>query len=394
MVKEWFVKSLEDIRSKSFKLVVFLMLMLITNSVFSAESLPMPAPPTFDASSYVLMDFGSGAVLAEHNSNERVDPASITKIMTAYIVYKALAAGDISLHDHVEISEKAWRSIGSRMFVEVGNKIILEDLLLGLIIQSGNDASIALAEHVAGTEAAFADVMNAQAKRIGMKDSHFVNATGLPDTEHFTTAYDIALLSRAMISEFPEEYKTYAQKEYTFNGIKQFNRNRLLWRDSAVDGIKTGHTEAAGYCLAASAVKNGMRLISAVMGTGSDKARTVNSQALLNYGFRYYESHQLYKAGEVLAQQRMWKGESKSIQLGLDKDLYVTIPRGSYDDLKADMDIDAEIVAPIEQGDQVGVVKVTLKGEEYLEQSLVALQSNPEGGLWRRIVDFFIKLFS
>ncbi len=373
---------------------MFLVLMFFANSVFSAESLPMPAPPKFDASSYVLMDYGSGAVLADFNSNERVDPASITKIMTAYIVYKALAAGDISLHDHVEISEKAWRSIGSRMFVEVGNKIILEDLLLGLIIQSGNDASIALAEHVAGTEEAFADVMNVQAKRIGMKDSHFVNATGLPDTDHFTTAYDIALLSRAMISEFPEEYKTYAQKEYTFNGIKQFNRNRLLWRDSAVDGIKTGHTEAAGYCLAASAEKNGMRLISAVMGASSDKARTVNSQALLNYGFRYYESHQLYKAGEVLAQQRMWKGESKSIQLGLDKDLFVTIPRGSYDDLKAEMDIDVEIIAPIEQGDQVGVVNVTLKGEEYLEQSLVALHSNPEGGFWRRIVDFFVKMFS
>ncbi|MBT8113047.1 MAG: D-alanyl-D-alanine carboxypeptidase [Gammaproteobacteria bacterium] len=366
--------------------------MLLASTVINAESLPIPAPPSFDASSYVLMDFGSGAVLADHNSNERVDPASITKIMTAYVVYKSLEAGDITLEDQVEISEYAWRSIGSRMFVEVGDKIKLEHLMLGLIIQSGNDASIALAEHVAGTEQAFADVMNAQAKRIGMKDSHFVNATGLPDTDHYTTAYDIALLSRAMISEFPEEYKRYAQKEYTFNGIKQFNRNRLLWRDSAVDGIKTGHTEAAGYCLAASAIKNDMRLISAVMGTDSDKARTVNSQALLNYGFRYYESHKLYKAGEVLAQQRMWKGESKSIQLGLDKDLFVTIPRGRYEDLKADMDINAEIVAPIQQGDQVGVVKVTLKGENYLEQSLVALQSNPEGGLWRRIVDFFVKL--
>ncbi|MEJ2114667.1 MAG: D-alanyl-D-alanine carboxypeptidase [Gammaproteobacteria bacterium] len=374
-------------------MAIFLVLILVTNAALSAESLPVPAPPTFDASSYVLMDHASGAVLAKHNPNERVDPASITKIMTAYVVYKSLASGDITLYDHVEISEKAWRSIGSRMFVEVGNKIILEDLLLGLIIQSGNDASIALAEHVAGTEEAFADIMNAQAKRIGMKDSHFINATGLPENDHYTTAYDVALLSRAMISEFPEEYKRYSQKEYTFNGIKQFNRNRLLWRDSAVDGIKTGHTEAAGYCLAASAVKNGMRLISTVMGTNSDKARTVNSQALLNYGFRYVESHKLYNAGEVLAQQRMWNGEAKSIQLGLDKDLYVTIPRGSYVALKADMDIDAEIIAPIEQGDQVGVVKVSLKGEDYLEQPLVALQSNPKGGLWRRLVDFFIKLF-
>lgn len=387
------METVVKFRINSMKLIAVLALLLITNALMAAESLPVPAPPKFDASSYVLMDFGSGAVLADHNSSERVDPASITKIMTAYIVYKSLAAGDISLEDQVEISEYAWRSIGSRMFVEVGNKIKLEDLLLGLIIQSGNDASIALAEHVAGTEQAFADVMNAQAKRLGMKDSHFVNATGLPDTEHYTTAYDIALLSRAMISEYPEEYKRYAQKEYTFNGIKQFNRNRLLWRDASIDGIKTGHTEAAGYCLAASAVKNDMRLISAVMGTSSDKARTVNSQALLNYGFRYYESHKLYKAGEVLVQQRMWKGESKSIQLGLDKDLFVTIPRGRYEDLKADMAIDSEIVAPILQGDQVGVVKVTLEGKDYLEQPLVALQANPEGGLWRRIVDFFVKLF-
>ena len=375
------------------KLAVILVLLLITNIVAKAESLPVPAPPKFDASSYLLMDFASGAILAEHNSNERVDPASITKIMTAYIVYKSLATEDITLYDQVEISEKAWRSIGSRMFVEVGNQIILEDLLLGLIIQSGNDASIALAEHVAGTEDAFADIMNEQAKRLGMKDSHFVNATGLPDADHFTTAKDVALLSRAMIAEFPTEYKRYAQKEFTFNGIKQFNRNRLLWRDSSVDGIKTGHTEDAGYCLAASAVKNEMRLISVVMGTKSDKARTVNSQALLNYGFRYYESHRLYKEGETLIEQRMWKGENKLIPLGLDNDLSVTIPRGSYDDLKASMSIDEKIVAPINEGDPVGVVKVTLEGEDYLEAPLVALASNPEGGLWRRIVDFFLQFF-
>lgn len=375
------------------KLAVILILLLFTNIAVQADSLPVPAPPQFDASSYILMDFASGAILSEHNSNERVDPASITKIMTAYIVYKSLAAEDITLYDQVEISEKAWRSIGSRMFVEVGNQIILEDLLLGLIIQSGNDASIALAEHVAGTEDAFADIMNEQAKRLDMKDSHFVNATGLPDADHFTTANDVALLSRAMIAEFPEEYKRYAQKEFTFNGIKQFNRNRLLWRDSSVDGIKTGHTEAAGYCLAASAVKNEMRLISVVMGAKSEKARTVNSQALLNYGFRYYESHKLYKAGETLIEQRMWKGENKLIPLGLDNDLSVTIPRGRYDDLKASMSIDEKIIAPINEGDPVGVVKVTLEGEDYLEAPLVALASNPDGGFWRRIVDFFLQFF-
>jgi len=380
------------INTSTKSIIVILVSLWITTNTY-AEALPVPAPPQFDASSYVLMDFGSGAILAEHNPNLRIEPASITKIMTAYIVYQSLAAGDITLTDHVEVSEYAWRSIGSRMFVEVGNKIILEDLLLGLIIQSGNDASIALAEHVAGTEKAFADIMNAQAKRIGMKDTHFVNATGLPDADHYTTANDIALLSHAMIAEFPEEYKSYAQKEFTFNEIKQFNRNRLLWKDSSVDGIKTGHTEAAGYCLAASAVKNDMRLISVVMGTASDKARTVNSQALLNYGFRYYESHKLYSAGETLREQRMWKGESKVIKLGLDKDLFVTIPRGKYDALKASMEVDDTIVAPIDQGDQVGVVKVTLKEEDYIEAPLVALESNPKGGLWRRIVDFFLQLF-
>ena len=375
------------------KSIALVLALVFTSANVKAESLPIPAPPKFDATSYVLMDFGSGAVLAEHNPRERVDPASITKIMTAYVVYKALAANDAHLEDQVTISEKAWRSIGSRMFIEVGNKILLEDLLLGLIIQSGNDASVALAEHVGGTEEAFADIMNAQAKRLGLKDTHFINATGLPDPEHYTTAHDIALLSRAMIKEFPEEYKRYAQKEFTFNGIKQYNRNRLLWRDGAVDGIKTGHTEAAGYCLAASAVRNDMRLISVVMGATSEKSRSVNSQALLNYGFRYYESHKLYKAGETLVEQRMWKGESKLIQLGLDEDLYVTIPRGQYENLKASMNIESDIVAPIDQGDQVGTVKVTFKGEEYLGKPLVALQANPIGGLWRRIVDFCLQFF-
>lgn len=377
--------------SKTVALLLALMFSCV--NVF-AESLPIPAPPKFDASSYVLLSYGSGDVLVEHNSRERLGPASITKLMTAYVLYKALAANDVHLEDQVLISEKAWRTPGSRMFVKVGDKILLEDLLLGLVIQSGNDASVALAEHVGGTEKAFADIMNTQALRLGLKDSHFVNASGLPDPDHYTTAYDIALLSHALIKDFPEEYKRYAQKEFTFNGIKQYNRNRLLWRDSAVDGLKTGWTEAAGHCLVASAMRDGMRLISAVMGTDSDKSRTTNSQALLNYGFRYYESHKLFEAGETLAEQRMWQGQSKSIQLGVEKDLYVTLPRGQYGLLKANMDVDTYIVAPIDQGQQVGVLKITLKGEAYLEKPLVALQANPQGGLWRRIVDFFLRLFS
>lgn len=375
------------------KQITGMVCLLLACMYVQASSLPIPAPPEFEASSYVLMDFGSGSVLADQNSMLRVDPASLTKIMTAYVVYKALAAGDVHLTDQVLISEKAWRSIGSRMFVEVGDRILLEDLLLGVIIQSGNDASIALAEHVAGTEEAFADVMNAEAKRLGLEGTYFINSTGLPDPEHYTTAYDVALLSRALINEFPEEYKRYAEKEFTFNGIKQYNRNRLLWRDAAVDGLKTGYTESAGYCLAASAIRNDMRLISVVTGTKSGKSRTVNTQALLNYGFRYYESHQLYKAGESLVNQRMWGGESEQVQLGLADDLFVTIPRGKYDSLKATMNIQSDIEAPIEEGDQVGIVKVTFDGHNFSENPLVALHSNPQGGLWRRIVDFFLKFF-
>ena len=271
-------------------------LVLVCTSVYAQRS-PIPTAPKFGASSYILMDFASGDVLVDHNSKERVEPASITKIMTAYIVYKALKNDEVRLDDQVLISEKAWRSVGSRTFVEVGDRVSLEDLLLGMVVQSGNDASIALAEHIAGTEDSFASMMNAHAARLGLKDSSFMNVTGLPDPAHYTTAYDIALLSQAMIREFPQEYERYAQKEFTYNDIRQYNRNRLLWRDGTVDGIKTGFTQAARYCLAASAAREDMRLISVVMGADSPHSRMVNSQALLNYGFRYYQSHKLYQAG-------------------------------------------------------------------------------------------------
>ena len=375
------------------KQITGMFILLVACMCVQASSLPIPAPPEFEASSYVLMDYGSGSVLADQNSMLRIDPASLTKIMTTYVVYKALAAKDAHLEDQVLISEKAWRSIGSRMFVEVGERVLLEDLLLGLIIQSGNDSSVALAEHIAGTEEAFADVMNVEAQRLGLEGTHFTNSTGLPDPDHYTTAYDVAVMSRALISEFPEEYKRYAEKEFTFNGIKQYNRNRLLWRDAAVDGLKTGYTESAGYCLAASAIRNDMRLISVVTGTKSSKSRVVNTQALLNYGFRYYESHQLYKAEESLVNQRMWGGESELVQLGLAEDLFVTIPRGKYESLKATMNIQSDILAPVEEGDQVGTVKVTFDGHDFSEKPLVTLHSNPQGGWWRRIVDFFLKFF-
>lgn len=374
--------------------VALLFSLVIACASAHAEPLAIPEPPAIDASSYILMDHDSGMVLAEHDSGLRVDPASITKIMTAYIVYKALATNDISLEDLVTVSEKAWRSIGSRMFIEVGEEVLLEDLLLGMIVQSGNDASVALAEHVAGTEEAFADIMNAEAQRMNLQDTHFTNVTGLPGEQHYTTAHDVAVLSRALIEEFPEEYMRYAQKEFTYNNIRQHNRNRLLWRNGGVDGLKTGYTKNAGYCLAASARRDDMRLISVLMGASNSKLRMKGTQSLLDYGFRFYESHTLYEAGETLLEQRMWDGEAEQITLGLEEDLRVAIPRGHYESLKATMDVEKEIVAPIHRGDRLGTVKIMLQGEEYLTRPLVALRDNPQGNAWRRIVDFFSQLFT
>lgn len=373
------------------KTVISILGLLFVCMSVHAKPFPIPAAPKFGASSYILMDFASGSVLVDHNSKARVEPASITKIMTAYVVYHALQRGDVRLDDQVFVSEKAWRSIGSRTFVDVGSRVSLEDLLLGMVVQSGNDASIALAEHIAGTEESFTSMMNAYAVQLGLEDTSFVNATGLPEPKHYTTAYDIALLSRAMIREFPQEYQRYAQREFTYNDIKQYNRNRLLWRDDAVDGIKTGFTRAARYCLAASAARKGMRLISVVMGTDSPRSRMVNSQALLNYGFRHYESHKLYQADQVLAEQRIWQGELKLTPLGLDQDLFVAIPRGQFDNLKAVSQVPQDIVAPIARGDRLGTVKISFKGEDIAERPLVALQANPLGNIWRRVVDFFVK---
>lgn len=376
-----------------YKVVLLALVLAGIGSFSQAEPIPIPAAPEFEASSYVLMDHASGSVLAQHNPRKHVEPASLTKIMTAYLVYKALAQGDVHLDDAVFISEKAWRSVGSRMFVEVGDKVPLVDLLRGMVIQSGNDASIALAEHLAGTEESFVEMMNAQAKQLALEDSRFVNSTGLPAEDHYTTAYDVALLSRAMIHEFPEEYRRYAQKEFTFNNIRQHNRNRLLWKDETVDGIKTGYTTTARYCLAASAERKGMRLISVVMGAASPRSRMINSQALLSYGFRYYELHKLYHAHEALIERRIWHGESKFLQLGLDHDLFVTIPRGRSHSLKAVVHVEPDIMAPVSEGDELGTIKITFGDEEVAEEPLVALKSNPRGGLWRRLFDFFIRLY-
>jgi D-alanyl-D-alanine carboxypeptidase (penicillin-binding protein 5/6) len=354
---------------------------------------PIPSPPSFDSKSYIMTDFDSGAVLAESNPDERVEPASITKIMTTYLVYKALEQGQISLDDEVLISEKAWRMGGSKMFVEVGDRVKLKQLLKGIIIQSGNDATVAVAEHIAGTESAFADLMNAEAGRLGMTGTHYVDSTGWPRPEQYTTARDIATLAQALIRDFPEYYAGYAEREFTFNDIRQYNRNTLLFQDDSVDGLKTGHTESAGYCLVASALRDGMRLITVVMGTPSEKSRAANTQALLSYGFRFFETHRLYSADEPLATPRAWKGEAENVPVGLAEDLIVTIPRDSYSALSASLDLNDQILAPVQQHQTVGQVKVSFDGEPLREEPVIALQSVDKGGLWRQAKDTVLMWF-
>ncbi len=353
----------------------------------------VPAPPQIEAKGYLLIDFNTGAVLAEANVDQRLEPASLTKIMTGYTIYRELAAGHINLTDQVLISENAWRTGGSKMFVEVGKHVGLEDLLKGMIIQSGNDASVALAEHVAGSEQVFAELMNTNAARLGMSNSHFVNVTGLPDTNHFTTARDIARVTAALIREFPQYYVWDGTKEYEYNGIKQQNRNRLLWRDSTVDGVKTGYTENAGYCLVASANRGGMRLISVILGAKNPEARAVASLELLNYGFRFYESHRLYPGGEPVENLRVWRGDLEELPVGPARDVFATIPRGRYGDLSARLDKTQGLVAPVAQGARVGEIVISLSGEEVSRVPLVALQPVGEGNLWQRTRDTVLQWF-
>jgi D-alanyl-D-alanine carboxypeptidase (penicillin-binding protein 5/6) len=368
-------------------LYVIILYSSILGGFAQAADLPIPKAPSTGARAFVIQDYHSGRIIAEENADMPVEPASITKMMTAHIVFNELKSGDLALNDMVTISEKAWRTPGSRMFVEVGKQVSVHDLLLGLIIQSGNDATVALAEHIAGSEETFAALMNRHAEEIGLSGSHFTNSTGLPDEQHYMTARDIARLGALTIEQYPEYYKWYSQKEFTFNDITQYNRNKLLWQDDSVDGIKTGHTESAGYCLATSALKDGMRLITVVLGTSSENARSDASQALLNYGFRFFETHKLYDAGTRLTTSRVWKGASDSIALGLDKPLYVTIPRGQYKSLDASMSINNRIIAPVAADQALGTVQVRLGEEIIAEQPLVSLNAVAEGSFMQRIVD-------
>ncbi|MBE5317363.1 MAG: D-alanyl-D-alanine carboxypeptidase [Xanthomonadales bacterium] len=353
---------------------------------------PAPQPPSVEGTAWLLMDYATGQILLGENIDARVEPASITKVMTSYVVSAEVAAGKVGMDDEVTISEYAWRrggggTDGSTSFLPVNSKHRLQDLLHGMIVQSGNDASIALAEHVAGSEEAFASLMNRYAQQLGMTGSSYANATGLPDPNLYTTARDVAILGQALIRDFPESYAVHSQKELTLNGITQHNRNSLLWRDPTVDGIKTGHTSAAGYCLLTSAQREGMRLISVIMGSSGEKKRADDSQALLNYGFRFFESHQLYGGGEALAEPRLWKGAQATLKLGVSEPVRITVARGKYEQVKALIDVPKQLVAPYAKGDAVGTLRLVLDDQTLVERPLVALEDAPEAGFFGRTWD-------
>ncbi|MEM9102995.1 MAG: D-alanyl-D-alanine carboxypeptidase family protein [Pseudomonadota bacterium] len=379
---------------------VALVISLINVSVQAV--VPVPQVPDVASSSYIVMDYETGHIIAEKNSNTPLPPASLTKIMTSYVVAHELNQGNISLDDQVRVSEKAWAKNlpgASLMFIEVDKDVSVRDLLRGIIVSSGSDASVAIAEHIAGTEEAFADLMNLHAQRLGMTESTFQNSNGLPADDHFTSARDMALLSRALIKKYPEVYSEYAIKEFTFNGIKQYNRNRLLWDKSLnVDGIKTGHTEAAGYCLVSSATNDGMRLITVVMGTASEAARARESKKLLNFGFRFYETVEPFKKSVPLHTERVWMGEQENIALGILDTHKITLTKGQRKSLKAEFDIDERLIAPINKGQKVGTLYIKLEDKTLSQVPLVALNDVPEAGWFSRLIDWFhlqiVKFFS
>ncbi len=371
------------------KILVSLIGQLLISCVVYAGVTAIPAPPGIKANSYLLQDFDSGKILAANNIDQKIPPASLTKMMTVHVVSAELLAGRISQDDEVLISEKAWKMPGSRMFIEVNKKVLLGDLLQGVIIQSGNDASVALAEYISGSEEVFAELMNQYASDLGMTNSHFINSTGLPDEQHYTTAKDMAILAAALIRDAPEIYALHSVKEFTFNNITQQNRNKLLWRDPSVDGIKTGHTEAAGFCLVASAKRDDMRLISVVMGTDSDAARAKASQSLLGYGFRFFETQKVYGANENITSVKVWKGDVEELGLGINSDLYITFPRGQKNNLTTEFNLSDQYIAPLNKGEVQGNLKISLAENEVAEAKLIALQTVNEGSIIVRLKDSF-----
>lgn len=356
----------------------------------------VPRAPDIAATAYILLDAKTGKVLVEHNADQQLPPASLTKIMTAYIAEVEIDNGNMSLDDEVHISEKAWRTQGSKMFVDLNSKVRVEDILRGIIIQSGNDASVAMAEHLAGSEDAFADMMNQHAQLLGMTNSFFMNSSGLDTEDNYNimSARDLAILARATILEHPAHYGLYAEREFTYNGISQPNRNTLLFQDRNIDGMKTGWTTAAGYCLVASGERDGMRLISVVLGTASEEARAAESQKLMSYGFRYFETHQLYRGDEVLTSAKVWSGKENSVDLGVSEEVIITIPRGRAGDLQASLNIEETITAEVAQGQVLGTVDITLGDESLYHGNVVAMQAVERGGFLKRLIDFLTLFFT
>jgi D-alanyl-D-alanine carboxypeptidase (penicillin-binding protein 5/6) len=368
-------------------LLALVFFLVVTGAAAQQSPLPLPPPPAVAAKSWVLYDFQAAQVIASQNPNERIEPASLTKMMTAYLTYEALRQKRITPDQVIPVSTRAWKAEGSRMFIEPNKPVTVDELIRGMVIQSGNDACIALAEAIAGDEEVFAQMMNQQAQKLGMKNTNFVNSTGLPHPKHYTTAYDMALLAAALIRTFPEHYKLNAQREYRYNNITQANRNRLLWTDPYVDGVKTGHHESAGYCLVASAKRDSRRLISVVTGTSSEAARATESQKILNYGFQFYDTVKVYAQDQTVATIRVWKGTEDTVRIGFDHDFFLSLPKGDAAKLKASMETRQPLMAPLAAGQAVGTLKLALEEKPLGEYPLVALENVPSGGLFGRTLD-------
>jgi D-alanyl-D-alanine carboxypeptidase (penicillin-binding protein 5/6) len=374
--------------------LLFLLALGIAAASYAQSANPsVPPAPAVAAKSYLLLDYHSQQALASQNPEERVEPASLTKLMTAYLTFSALKQKQIQPAQVVPVSERAWKAEGSRMFIEPRQPVTVDELMRGMIVQSGNDACIALAELIAGSEEAFVQLMNREAQRLGMQGTHFVNATGLPNPQHYSTAYDLALLAIAIIRDYPEYHPLYSVKEYRYNNITQANRNRLLWSDPTVDGMKTGYTENAGYCLITSARRGERRLLSVVLGTASEAARAAESQKLLNYGFQFYDSVKLYGKNQPVTSLQIWKGSDNSVKAGFLNDLYISLPKGQAEKLKANLESRQPLFAPIREGQKIGVMKLTLDGKPYAEIPVVALETVALAGIFGRGWDSIRLLF-
>ena len=364
---------------------ILALLLCVAASFVQAQTAPqIPPPPPIAAKAYLLLEYGNESPLVSLNTDERIEPASLTKLMTAYLTFAALRQKTLKADQVIPVSTRAWKSEGSRMFIEPNRPVTVDELIRGMIVQSGNDACVALAEAIAGSEEAFAQMMTKEAQRLGMKSTNFMNATGLPNPQHYTTARDLAVLAQAIIRDFPEYYPLYSMREYRYNNITQANRNRLLWTDPSVDGMKTGYTDNAGYCLITSAKRGARRLVSVVLGTASEAARASESQKLLNYGFQFFDSVRLYEKNQPVATLRVWKGALNNVRAGFLSDFHVTVPKGQAERLKATVETRQPLLAPIAMGQQIGLLKLELDGKPYREYPLVALEKVEVAGILGR----------